>query len=168
MINSQFKPLSSYDYSARVSLAVTLRYAFAAVTCKGFCVVCWGNAISTGSVKIFGCTAPSWWLGFHGRSVGTCFHGSMYMKEAMQMPCIIIRTPAENVYALCYYSIFTFLFIIMYNNMECCKIQMQGWMNEEREERPTRKLHEPSGRTKIMLFGCEQLAPSQECTEIYI
>ncbi len=168
MINSQFKPLSSYDYSARVSLAVTLRYAFAAVTCKGFCVVCWGNAISTGSVKIFGCTAPSWWLGFHGRSVGTCFHGSMYMKEAMQMPCIIIRTPAENVYALCYYSIFTFLFIIMYNNMEFCKIQMQGWMNEEREERPTRKLHEPSGRTKIMLFGCEQLAPSQECTEIYI
>eukprot|EP00434_Breviolum_minutum_P009287 symbB.v1.2.008184.t1/scaffold450.1/size202773/3 len=27
------------------------KYAFAAVTCKGFCVVCWGNAISTGSVK---------------------------------------------------------------------------------------------------------------------
>lgn len=43
---------------ARYNLAVTPRYAFAAVTCKGFCVVCWGNAISTGSVKIFGCTAP--------------------------------------------------------------------------------------------------------------
>lgn len=40
------------------NLDVTPRYAFAAVTCKGFCVVCWGNAISTGSVKIFGCTAP--------------------------------------------------------------------------------------------------------------